>query len=69
LHVVYAPPDKAYPTELAGYPDGKDGYLDAYLNHHLPWIEERPELPASLPQRGRPPTQPYESFVVYGYLP
>jgi hypothetical protein len=64
LHVVYAPPDKAYPTELAGYPDGKDGYLDAYLNHHVPWIEERPELPASLPQRGRPPTQPYESVSV-----
>jgi hypothetical protein len=69
LHVVYAPPDKVYPAELAGYPDGKEGYLDAYLNHHVPWIEERPELPASLPQRGRPPTQPYESFVVYGYLP
>jgi hypothetical protein len=69
LHVVYAPPDKAYPTELAGYPDGKDGYFDAYLNHYVPWLEERPELPASLPQRGMPPTQPYESFVVYGYLP
>lgn len=69
LHVVYAPPDKAYPAELASYPDGKEGYFDAYLNHHIPWIEDRPELSASLPQKGRPPTQPYESVSVYPHPP
>lgn len=69
MHIVYAPPGKTYPAELARYPDGKEGYYDAHLNQHVPWIEDRPELPASLPHRGRPPTQPYESFVVYAYIP
>ena len=61
MHVVFAPSDKAYPAELSQYPDGKQGYYDAQLKQHVPWIEERPELPASLPHRGRSPMQPYES--------
>jgi hypothetical protein len=61
MHVVYAPPDKTYPAELSRYPDGKEGYYDAQLNQQVPWIEDRPELPASLPHRGLPPAQPYES--------
>jgi len=69
MHIVYALADNAYPEELSSYPDGKEGYYDAYLKQHVPWIEDRPELPASLPHRGQPPAQPYESFVVYAYLP
>jgi len=67
--IVFAPLDKTYPAELSDYPDGKHGYYDAYLKQRAPWLEVRPELPASLPHRGQPPTQPYESFVVYAYLP
>lgn len=65
LYVVYAPHDRAYPDELRDYPDESEGYQD----HHGTFIPvaERPELPASLPQRGRPPAQPYDSFVVYKY--
>lgn len=65
LYVVYAPHDRAYPEELRDYPDERRGYQD----HHGTFIPvaDRPELPASLPQRGRPPAQPYDSFVVYKY--
>jgi hypothetical protein len=56
--IVYAPEDKAYPSELEHYPE------DAYVNETGDRIEyepSRPELPESLPQRGRPPTQPYDT--------
>ncbi|KAI6006278.1 hypothetical protein F5J12DRAFT_833407 [Pisolithus orientalis] len=67
LYVVYAPEDRAYPSELRNYPDERGGFQD----HHGTFIPaaDRPELPASLPQRGRPPAQPYDSFVVYKYFP
>ncbi|KAG6332029.1 hypothetical protein ID866_7062 [Astraeus odoratus] len=66
MFVVYAPEGRAYPSELRDYPSEAEGYKD----HHgtmIPWTD-RPELPASLPQRGRPPAQPYDSFVVYKYF-
>ncbi|KAG0697908.1 hypothetical protein DFH29DRAFT_129058 [Suillus ampliporus] len=65
-YVVYAPEDKAYPAELREYPDEADGYKDQY-GAFVPYLPERPELPASLPYHGRPPAQPYDSFVVYSY--
>ena len=68
MHVVFAPSDKTYPSELSRYPDKKEGYYDAQLNQHVPWIEDRPELPASLPHRGQPPTQPYESVSLSSIL-
>lgn len=64
--VVYAPEDGAYPAELQHYPSDTDGYKDQY-GVFVPYLAERPELPASLPYHGRPPTQPYDSFVIYGY--
>lgn len=65
-YVVYAPEDRAYPAELQHYPDETEGYKDQY-GSFMPYLPERPELPASLPYHGRPPAQPYESFVVYSY--
>ncbi|KAH7882820.1 hypothetical protein F5I97DRAFT_135327 [Phlebopus sp. FC_14] len=67
-YVVYAPEDCAYPEELRDYPNEMEGYKDQF-DTFVPWLRERPELPASLPCRGRPPIQPYDSFVVYTYLP
>lgn len=61
MHIVYAPEGKTYPTELSQYPDGRNGYYDAVTDSYLPWLEERPELPSSLPHRGKPPRHPYES--------
>ncbi|KAG9311607.1 hypothetical protein JVU11DRAFT_7816 [Chiua virens] len=66
-YVVYAPHDRAYPEELRDYPSEREGYQDQY-GSFAPWLEERPELPASLPSRGRQPAQPYDTFVVYAYL-
>jgi hypothetical protein len=60
--IVYAPEDKAYPAELEHYPE------HAYVNETGDRVEydpSRPELPESLPQRGRPPTQPYDVVSVY----
>lgn len=65
-YVVYAPEDRAYPPELQHYPDETEGYKDQY-GSFMPYLPERPELPGSLPYHGRPPAQPYESFVVYSY--
>ncbi|OAX40820.1 hypothetical protein K503DRAFT_864338 [Rhizopogon vinicolor AM-OR11-026] len=67
LYVVYVPQDRAYPADLREYPDEAQGYQDQY-GAFVPYLPERPELPTSLPYHGRPPTQPYESFVVYSYL-
>ncbi|KAH7910342.1 hypothetical protein BJ138DRAFT_1101929 [Hygrophoropsis aurantiaca] len=66
LFVVYAPQDQAYPAELRDYPDETEGYRDQF-DTFLPYLADRPELPASLPYHGRPPAQPYEDFVVYSY--
>ncbi|KAF8552483.1 hypothetical protein OG21DRAFT_117472 [Imleria badia] len=65
--VVYAPHHRAYPEELRDYPEERDGYRDQF-GTFVAWREERPELPTSLPYHGRPPTQPYDSFVVYTYF-
>jgi hypothetical protein len=55
---VYAPPDRAFPAELAAYPLEEVGYR----NHDGAWLQwaERPELPESLPRRGRAPERPYD---------
>ena len=58
--VVYAPHHRAYPEELREYPDEREGYRDQF-GAFVPWREERPELPASLPYHGRQPAQPYDS--------
>lgn len=65
-YVVYAPVNRAYPPELQHYPSETEGYRDQY-GVFVPYLAERPELPASLPYHGRPPAQPYDSFVVYSY--
>ncbi|KAI6021199.1 hypothetical protein EDC04DRAFT_2732771 [Pisolithus marmoratus] len=65
-YVVYAPPNRAYPPELRDYPDERRGYQD-HRGVFVP-VGDHEELPASLPQRGRPPAQPYDSFVVYKYI-
>lgn len=62
-YVVYAPHDRVYPEELRDYPDKREGYMDQY-GTFVAWREDRPELPASLPYHGRPPTHPYESVRV-----
>ncbi|KAG2120108.1 hypothetical protein BD769DRAFT_1023727 [Suillus cothurnatus] len=66
MYVVYAPEDRAYPTELQYYPSETEGYKDQY-GVFVSYLAERPELPASLPYHGRPPAQPYDSFVIYSY--
>ncbi|KIJ63746.1 hypothetical protein HYDPIDRAFT_168216 [Hydnomerulius pinastri MD-312] len=66
-YIVYAPQDRAYPAELRDYPDETRGYKDQF-DTFVPF-RERPELPASLPYHGRPPAQPYDTFLVYTYLP
>ncbi|KAG2143515.1 uncharacterized protein EDB93DRAFT_577732 [Suillus bovinus] len=65
-YVVYAPEERAYPAELQHYPSETEGYKDQY-GAFVPYLAARPELPASLPYHGRPPAQPYDSFVVYSY--
>ena len=56
-YIVYAPENRAFPSELASYPD------DAYVNElgdRIEYVASRPELPESLPRHGRPPVQPYD---------
>jgi len=60
MYVVYAPENRAYPDELRDYPSERKGYFDQQRTF-IPWSPDRPELPASLPNRGRPPAQPYDS--------
>jgi hypothetical protein len=57
-YIVYAPPDRAFPAELAAYPAEEVGYR----NHDGAWCQwaERPELPESLPRKGRAPERPYD---------
>ncbi|EIN08825.1 hypothetical protein PUNSTDRAFT_143531 [Punctularia strigosozonata HHB-11173 SS5] len=62
--IVYAPPDRKYPPELADYPHERDGFEDEY-GMFIQWDQNRPELPDSLPRMGRLPLRPYESFVTY----
>ncbi|KAI0305125.1 hypothetical protein B0F90DRAFT_1701508 [Multifurca ochricompacta] len=66
-YVVYAPPDRANPTELEGYPSPTEGYLDHYGNF-IKYDATRKELPESLPRQGQPPLLPYDKFVTYVYL-
>jgi len=66
MHVVYAPPEKAYPRELQGYPAELEGFRD-HLGTFVLHNPDRPELPESLPRHGKPPIQPYSMFVVYEY--
>ena len=59
-YVVYAPVGHTYPDELQSYPAPEYGWADhrgMYLKHD-PNFEEYPD---SLPKRGQPPRQPYES--------
>jgi hypothetical protein len=42
-------------------------FWNAVTRQRAPMID-RPELPSSLPQRGRPPKDPYESFITYHYF-
>jgi hypothetical protein len=60
LFIVYAPPDKAFPAELADYPPEDVGYVDEFkvFMGHLPSYQE---LPESLPRFGKPAVRPYES--------
>ncbi|KAL0057122.1 hypothetical protein AAF712_016253, partial [Marasmius tenuissimus] len=55
-HVVYAPPDRAYPHELASYPPqdfrNETGMIASWT--------DRPQLPESMPTRNGPPLRPYE---------
>ncbi|KAI0264734.1 hypothetical protein BC834DRAFT_970664 [Gloeopeniophorella convolvens] len=66
-YVVYAPPARANPPELEGYPLPLEGYRD----HHGRFVRYdagRVELPESLPRQGQPPMLPYDKFVTYLYL-
>lgn len=56
--IVYAPEGKQYPSELRDYPANE--FWNAVTRQRAPMLD-RPELPSSLPQRGRPPKDPYES--------
>lgn len=60
--VVYAPEGKQYPTELREYPSNE--FYNAVTRQRAPDLD-RPELPSSLPQRGRPPKDPYESVSLF----
>ncbi|KAK7033674.1 hypothetical protein VNI00_012674 [Paramarasmius palmivorus] len=60
-YIVYAPSDQQYPPELAGYPS--EDYMDP-TGQIAPWVK-RPELPESLPRKGRPPVRPYDSFIIH----
>ena len=62
--IVYAPLDKANPSELRNYPTENEGYRD-HLGTFLEY-RSRPELPESLPRHGQPPVQPYESVSFLG---
>ncbi|KAK1227627.1 Rho guanine nucleotide exchange factor [Marasmius sp. AFHP31] len=60
-YVVYAPPDRAYPHELASYPPqdfrNETGMIASWT--------DRPTLPESMPTRNGPPLRPYEQFIIY----
>jgi hypothetical protein len=64
MHVVYAPPEKAYPRELQGYPAETEGFRD-HLGTFVPYNPDRPELPESLPRHGKPPMQPYSIVSLF----
>ncbi|KAF9456876.1 hypothetical protein BDZ94DRAFT_1292664 [Collybia nuda] len=67
-YIVYAPPDQADPEDLKDYPEAGDAYKDNFgtIVEHNP---NRPELPESLPRYGKPPEQPYSSFLQYDFAP
>ena len=67
MYVVYAPAGRTYPAELREYPSESEGYADQHRTF-IPWSRDRPELPASLPNRGRPPAQPYDSVSLLQFF-
>lgn len=58
-YVVYAPQDRANPSELANYPSPTEGYRD-HTGAFVKYDPKRPELQDSLPKHGQPPKMPYE---------
>jgi hypothetical protein len=58
--VVYAPTELAYPDELKDYPYEDVGYRDEF-GSELKYDPDRPELPDSLPLKGKPAVKPYRS--------
>lgn len=62
-YIVYAPRDRANPSELAKYPRPLDGFRDHYgkVVKYEPSIQE---LPDSLPSHGEPPRRPYDSVRI-----
>ena len=65
-YLVYAPTDKAYPSELITYPPETEGYQDE-KGSYTKYVA-RPELPESLPRHGKPPEYPYDVVGVYSLL-
>lgn len=57
-YLVYAPVDRAYPSELITYPPENEGYQDE-KGSYTKYVA-RPELPESLPRHGKPPEYPYD---------
>ncbi|KAA1473072.1 hypothetical protein DENSPDRAFT_220526 [Dentipellis sp. KUC8613] len=67
LRVVYAPPERANPTELSRYPSAMEGYMD-HNGRRMPYDAMRPEVEESRPSKGRAPLAPYDRFVTYVYM-
>jgi len=61
-YLVYAPADRAYPSELISYPPETEGYQDE-KGSYTKYVA-RPELPESLPRHGKPPEHPYDVVCV-----
>jgi len=59
-YLVFAPPNMQYPDDLKTYPLENVGYRD-HTGLFTAYVPRRPELPQSLPKRGKPPEYPYES--------
>lgn len=57
--IVSCPPGRNYPSDLAEYPDL--GFLDHLGNRISKMPDAFPELPDSIPQKGRPAKRPYET--------
>ncbi|KAL0958349.1 hypothetical protein HGRIS_000494 [Hohenbuehelia grisea] len=67
-YIVYVPQGHSYPDELKDYPSEQDGYRDE-LGTFAMFNKHRPELPESLPHHGQAPARPYETFLIYEYIP
>ncbi|KDQ60274.1 hypothetical protein JAAARDRAFT_191673 [Jaapia argillacea MUCL 33604] len=62
--IVYAPPERANPSELSDYPSTLDGYRN-HKGEFMRYDPARQELPESMTLRGEPPRIPYASFIEY----